>query len=120
MALVVDWCTLLMPSTRSLHSSVRHSANADSHRLSAIQVCDAQAFLACLPGGQLDLITAADVLPYIGDLEGLFSTAASALKKGGLFVFTTEEMMHDRQGKQSYPESGFCLNQFTRYVLDNP
>jgi predicted TPR repeat methyltransferase len=58
-----------------------------------VEQCDASKFLATFGGGQLDVITAADVLPYMGDLSTLFRAASSALKSGGLFVFTTEEMV---------------------------
>ncbi|SME88115.1 Predicted methyltransferase, contains TPR repeat [Tistlia consotensis] len=37
-----------------------------------------------------DLIVAADVLVYLGDLAPLFRAAASALRPGGLFAFTLE------------------------------
>ena len=37
-----------------------------------------------------DLIVAADVLPYLGDLEALFSTIHSKLTENGLFVFSCE------------------------------
>lgn len=38
----------------------------------------------------LDLIIAADVLVYIGDLTSLFEAASRALSPGGLFVFSVE------------------------------
>jgi predicted TPR repeat methyltransferase len=37
-----------------------------------------------------DLILAADVLVYLGDLRPVFAGAARALKPGGLFAFTVE------------------------------
>jgi predicted TPR repeat methyltransferase len=37
-----------------------------------------------------DVVTAADVLIYIGDVAPLFAAAAAALRPGGLFAFTTE------------------------------
>jgi predicted TPR repeat methyltransferase len=40
--------------------------------------------------GELDLVVAADVLAYLGDLAQLFSSAARALAPGGLFAFTVE------------------------------
>jgi predicted TPR repeat methyltransferase len=48
------------------------------------------AFLAERRAGDADLIVAADVLPYLGDLAPLFHTAARALSAGGLFAFTAE------------------------------
>ena len=38
----------------------------------------------------LDLIIAADVLVYIGDLQALFGAASQVLSPGGLFVFSVE------------------------------
>lgn len=39
---------------------------------------------------QFDLITAADVLPYIGSLHILFEAISAHINPGGLFVFSTE------------------------------
>jgi predicted TPR repeat methyltransferase len=38
----------------------------------------------------LDLIVAADVLVYVGDLTRLFTAAAAALRKGGIFLLSVE------------------------------
>lgn len=40
--------------------------------------------------GQFDLVLAADVIVYIGDLAPIFSAAASAIRCKGLFAFSTE------------------------------
>jgi predicted TPR repeat methyltransferase len=40
-----------------------------------------------------DLVLAADVLCYMGDLKSLFKRARKALKGGGLFVFSVEELV---------------------------
>lgn len=37
-----------------------------------------------------DLVTAADVLIYLGDLDTVFATAAAILDRGGLFAFSVE------------------------------
>ena len=42
----------------------------------------------------LDLVIAADVLVYIGDIDALVAAAAAALRSGGLFAFTTEALEH--------------------------
>jgi predicted TPR repeat methyltransferase len=42
-----------------------------------------------------DMLLAADVLVYIGDLEPLFRTAAGALRPGGLLAFTVEANFED-------------------------
>lgn len=39
-----------------------------------------------------DMITAADVLIYVGPLEKTFEGAKSCIKSGGLFAFTTEKL----------------------------
>jgi predicted TPR repeat methyltransferase len=41
-------------------------------------------------GGPFDLVVAADVLVYLGDLNALFAEVRSRLKTGGLWLFTTE------------------------------
>jgi len=46
-------------------------------------------FLRSRPGA-FDLLLAADVFIYIGDLREVFETAANSLRKGGLFAFTIE------------------------------
>lgn len=38
-----------------------------------------------------DLIVAADVLPYLGDLDSLFHSVSKVLMRGGLFIVTTEK-----------------------------
>ncbi|MBZ9683085.1 MULTISPECIES: methyltransferase domain-containing protein [unclassified Mesorhizobium] len=43
-------------------------------------------------GDKADLVTSADVLIYIGGLEGLVGTVAGLLAEGGLFVFSVESL----------------------------
>ena len=52
--------------------------------------------LAQLDAGQLDLITAADVLVYIVALTEVFQAVHHALKPDGLFAFTTQACDGDR------------------------
>jgi predicted TPR repeat methyltransferase len=42
--------------------------------------------------GPFDLITATDVLPYLGALEGMFFGVAENMTPGGLFVFSSETL----------------------------
>ena len=56
-------------------------------------------------GHSYDLILAADVLVYLGDLAAVFRGAASRLKPGGFFLFTLE--------KQDAP--GYALGPKRRY-----
>jgi predicted TPR repeat methyltransferase len=51
-------------------------------------------FLGRAPG-RFDLVTAADVLIYIGDFAPLFAAAAKALRPDGLFAFSTETVPGD-------------------------
>jgi predicted TPR repeat methyltransferase len=54
----------------------------------------------------LDLIVAADVLVYIGDLAPLFTQLARVLTSDGLFAFTAET--HDREGYAIGNETRFA------------
>ena len=51
---------------------------------------DAVAFLAAEPEASADLIVAADVLPYVGDVGPLVVAAARALAPGGLLAASAE------------------------------
>jgi predicted TPR repeat methyltransferase len=46
--------------------------------------------VAAAPEGTFDLITAADVLVYLGDLSSVFASIARVLTPGGLFAFTAQ------------------------------
>lgn len=48
------------------------------------------------PAESFDLILAGDLFIYVGDLAGIFSAAARALRPGGLFAFSLER--HDGEG----------------------
>ena len=52
--------------------------------------------------GPFDLVTAADVLPYIGALEPLFFGVADNLNPGGLFVFSSETRSEALVGAAGY------------------
>ncbi len=51
-------------------------------------VCEELAAFLRRSAGQFDLIVAADLMIYFGDLEPLFNAAAAALRSGGLFAFS--------------------------------
>ncbi len=55
-----------------------------------LEVGDVGDVLARRDRGQFDLVVAADVLAYLGDLAEVASAAARALAPGGLFAFTVE------------------------------
>ncbi len=65
-------------------------AYAELHVAGAVDFLDGQ------PPGQADLVIAADVLVYLGDLFPVFREAAAALAPGGLFAFTVQD--HGGQG----------------------
>lgn len=52
---------------------------------------EVHAHLRTVPSGSLDVVTAADVLIYIGDVSDLFAEAMRVLRPGGLFTFSIEE-----------------------------
>ena len=54
-----------------------------------------------------DLAVSADTLPYLGELESVFLAINSALREGGLFLFTVEA--HDGEGD-------FVLGATARYA----
>lgn len=70
-----------------------------------VSVGDAVTAMAVSAGGW-DLIIAADVLVYIGDLEPVFAAAARGLRTGGLFAATVERHMG----------AGFILGPTRRYA----
>lgn len=51
---------------------------------------DVTAFLSAQAPASCDLVIAADVFVYIGDLAPVFAAAARALSAGGLFAFTVQ------------------------------
>lgn len=61
--------------------------------------------------GRADLVTAADVLMYLGALSGVFSLAADLLGRGGYFAFSVEKQLG---------EESFSLAQSLRYQHSEP
>jgi len=57
-----------------------------------------------------DLVAAADVLVYLGDLAPVFAACATALRPKGLFAFTVE------RDDDAPPEPGFRLGPHNRYA----
>lgn len=62
-----------------------------------------------LTGTQADLVLAADVLVYLGDLAPVFTAVAAALTSGGLFAFTVQK-----------GEDGLTLGEDLRYAHAEP
>lgn len=74
---------------------------------------DAEGFLeaAAEEGETWDLIAAADVLPYLGDVASLFGRAAERLNPGGALIFSTESAeasAFDRVGWTVGPKHRFA------------
>ena len=63
-----------------------------------LEVGDAETAMAARPIASLDLITAADVFCYLGDLASVFAAAARVAAPGAIFVFTTEAIGDDEVG----------------------
>jgi len=57
------------------------------------------------PDRGYDLIVAADVLVYVGDLQALFAAAGRAMARGGLFAFTVQA--HEGDGFAIGPDLRF-------------
>jgi predicted TPR repeat methyltransferase len=55
-----------------------------------VEAGDMQAFLAARDHGAVDLVLAADVFVYCGDLAPVFREARRVLAAGGLFAFTLQ------------------------------
>ncbi len=64
------------------------------HRYHALAVADAVAYLRA-SDDSFDLVTAADVLVYVGALGDLFAEISAHLTSGGVFVFSVEEAADD-------------------------
>ncbi len=56
----------------------------------ALHAGDGVAFLAAQDAESLDLVLAADVIVYLGDLQPLVAAAARALARGGYIAFTAQ------------------------------
>lgn len=59
------------------------------------------------PMHRADLVAAADVMMYLGDLDAAFANAAAVLKPSGLFAFSVEKAAGD---------AGFALRPSLRYA----
>ncbi|MFN3889382.1 MAG: class I SAM-dependent DNA methyltransferase [Beijerinckiaceae bacterium] len=66
-----------------------------SGKYSHVEVADAVDYLADQGDDSSDLVVAADVFVYIGDLEPLFAQAERVVEPGGLFAFTAQRAAGD-------------------------
>lgn len=67
-----------------------------------LYVAEVEDYLEDNDDGPFDLITATDVVPYLGALEALFFGAAENLNAGGLFIFSAETRGEDELGGEPY------------------
>ncbi|MFO1149498.1 MAG: methyltransferase domain-containing protein [Alsobacter sp.] len=74
-------------------------------RYARVEQADAVSWLRTRPPAAADLVTAADVAVYVGDLGDLFRAAALALAPGGLFALTL----------QTGPREGYALGDDLRF-----
>ena len=65
------------------------------------------------PAHRADLVTAADVLMYLGNLDNVFVIALRLLAKDGLFAFSVEDA-----GEDGATDRGFVLRPSLRYAHD--
>ncbi|MFT5680550.1 MAG: putative TPR repeat methyltransferase [Myxococcota bacterium] len=99
--LLADRCTTL--AGIDLSGEMIAQARSKGH-YDALHVGDIESILPTV--GVLDLLVAADVVIYIGDLDGLFAAAAAALAPDGLLALTTEHTDGE----------GWCLLPSGRYA----
>ncbi|WCK01138.1 class I SAM-dependent DNA methyltransferase [Agrobacterium tumefaciens] len=67
-----------------------------------LYVAEAEDFLEDNDDEPFDIITATDVLPYLGALEPLFFGAAENLNAGGLLIFSSETLPGDIMAGRPY------------------
>ena len=67
--------------------------DAQGKKLYDALVCrDLQSFLNDAPDAGYDIVMAASLLSYMGDVKDVFAQTARVLKPGGLFAFTADKM----------------------------
>ncbi|MBP1850941.1 methyltransferase domain-containing protein [Rhizobium halophytocola] len=82
-----------------------------------LYVAEVEDFLEDNDDEPFDLVTATDVLPYLGALEPLFFGAAENMVRGGLFVFSSETLSEtDGQNYRVGPHQRFLHTE--RYIRE--
>ena len=76
-----------------------------------LYVGEAVAFLGGWDEAPFDLITAMDMLPYLGAVERLFAGAAACLAPGGHLAFSTETLPED-----AFAGAGYTVGPKQRYA----
>lgn len=67
-----------------------------------LYVAEVEDFLEDNDDEPFDLVTATDVLPYLGALEPLFFGTAENMVEGGIFVFSSETLPEDVMAGRTY------------------
>ncbi|MFZ6757627.1 tetratricopeptide repeat protein [Undibacterium sp. Ji50W] len=80
----------------------------------SLHCADITSFLLTATAADYDLIVAADVFVYIGDLQQVFAEVSRVLRHGGLFAFSAEAA--DTVGKTAGETANFCLRPSHRYA----
>ncbi|KPF70924.1 hypothetical protein IP69_08320 [Bosea sp. AAP35] len=83
-------------SPRMIERARAKTTAASSPLYDKLAVAGLTAFLSSRPDASVDLILAADVFVYLGELRPAFAQTARVLKRGGLFAFTVQS--HDGEG----------------------
>lgn len=88
-----------------------------------LHLIDLRRFLLDQPAGSCDILTAANVFPYVGGLTPVFDGANHVLRSGGLFTFSIEPLpegdfgLIPYQGRFAHSEQ-YIRDQATRVGLD--
>ena len=99
---IAPWAAYLIGVDLSENMVVQAEKKGCYHQLVVGDVIDAMHAL----DEPVDLLLAADVLTYLGELESLFQAAATAIRPGGMFCFSTEHS--DEKGWQLRPTGRYC------------
>ncbi|CAM9298445.1 unnamed protein product [Phaeothamnion confervicola] len=67
---------------------------------------DVHAALAAEAQGEVDLVLSADTFIYVGELERCFTLCAAALRDGGVFAFSVEDLPEKECGEYHLLRSG--------------
>jgi predicted TPR repeat methyltransferase len=84
---------------------------------SHVEAGDMEAFVAARTDGSVDLVMAADVFVYCGDLGPIFAQARRVLAAGGLFAFTVQQAQtgdYELGADFRYAHSRACLTRLTQ------
>ena len=88
-----------------------------------LYVAEAADYLEDNEDGPFDLVTATDVLPYLGFLEELFFGVADNVEQGGLFIFSSETLPDEILLARDFmvgPHQRFAhAGNYVRKVLDD-